>query len=204
MQNNNSHQHLDEPPQSIYFIGISLPPDLDQRIAELKWRLYNEQPHMLQPVLPHVTLLHPPSLQGILPSQLVPRIHKIAERYLPMTITLNRIGFFGSRVCYLEVESFSLHSLQSSLMRLLPPEAQATHYKHDFLPHVTIAQTYDPATLNRTVVIKEINDALDMPITFTVDSVTHFTRIKPRVYSPRSIMPTSAGETTKEKIPPHP
>jgi 2'-5' RNA ligase len=187
MPSNNTHKHLDEPPQSVYFIGISLPSDLDRSITELKSRLYGEQPHMLQPVLPHVTLLHPPSLQGILPSQLIPRIHKIAERYLPMTITLSRIGFFGSRVCYLEAESFSLYSLQASLMRLLPPEAQANHYKHDFLPHVTLAQTYDPATLNRTAIIKEINNSLDMPITFTVDSVTHFTRIKPRVYTPEVI-----------------
>lgn len=187
MPNNNAHKHLDEPPQSIYFIGIALPPDLDRQIAELKWRLYNQQPHTLKPVLPHVTLLHPPSLQGILPSQLIPRIHEIAERYLPMRITLTQIGFFGSRICYVEAESFSLHSLQSHLMRLLPPEAQAIHYKHDFLPHVTLAQTYDPATLNRTAVVNEIHNSLDLPITFTVDSVTHFTRIKPRVYTTEAI-----------------
>jgi 2'-5' RNA ligase len=187
MPNNNPHTHLDEPPQSIYFIGISLPPDLDRQIAELKSRLYDNQPHMLKPVLPHVTLLHPPSLQGILPSQLIPRIHEIAKRYLPIRITLTKIGFFGPRICYLEAESFSLYSLQSQLMRLLPPEAQAIHYKHDFLPHVTLAQTYEPATLNRTPLMNEIDASLKLPITFTVDSVTHFTRIKPRVYTPQSI-----------------
>jgi 2'-5' RNA ligase len=187
MQDNDIHKHLDDPPQSIYFIGISLPPDLDRQIAELKWRLHDSQPHMLKPVLPHVTLLHPPSLQGILPSQLIPRIHEIAKRYLPMRITLSRIGFFGPRICYIEAESFSLYSLQSQLMRLLPPEAQAIHYKHDFLPHVTLAQTYEPATLNRTAVTNEISASLELPITFTVDSVTRFTRIKPRVYTPESI-----------------
>lgn len=187
MSNNDAHKHLDHPPQSIYFIGISLPPDLDRQIAELKWRLHDSQPHMLKPVLPHVTLLHPPSLQGILPSQLIPRIHDIVGRYLPIRITLTRIGFFGPRVCYLEAESFSLYSLQSQLMRLLPPEAQAIHYKHNFLPHVTLAQTYDPATLSKTKVTDIVNESLDLPITFTVDSVTHFTRIKPRVYTSQPI-----------------
>jgi 2'-5' RNA ligase len=187
MPNNYIHRHLDRPPQSIYFIGIALPPDLDRQISELKWRLHNEQPHMLKPVLPHVTLLHPPSLQGILPSQLIPRIHDSVERYLPIRITLGRIGFFGPRVCYIEAESFSLYSLQSQLMRLLPPEAQAIHYRHDFLPHVTLAQTYDPATLSKTKVTDTINKSLDLPITFTVDSVTHFTRIKPRIYSSKAI-----------------
>jgi 2'-5' RNA ligase len=183
MPSNDTHEHPDDPPQSIYFIGISLPPDLDRQITELKWRLYDEQPHMLKPVLPHVTLLHPPSLQGILPSQLLPRIHTIAKRYLPMTITLSNIGFFGTRICYVQADSFSLYSLQSNLMRLLPPEAQAIHYKHDFMPHVTLAQTYEPATLNRTMVMNQIGASLSLPITFTVDSVAQFTRIKPRAYN---------------------
>lgn len=60
-------------------------------------------------------------------------------------------------------------------------------HKRSVLPYVAIAQTYDPATLNRTAVVKEINDVLDMLITFTVGSVTHFTRIKPRVYTPKAI-----------------
>ncbi|HEV7952060.1 MAG TPA: 2'-5' RNA ligase family protein [Candidatus Saccharimonadales bacterium] len=187
MPSNHTHKHLDHPPQSIYFIGIALPPDVDKKIAALKWRLHDEQPHTIMPVIPHVTLLHPPSLQGILPSQLIPRIHDIAERYLPITITLNRVGFFGPRVCYVEAESFSLYSLQSRLMHLLPPEAQATHYKRDFLPHVTLAQTYNPATLSKTKVTDIINDTLNLPITFTVNSVTHFTRIKPRVYSQQAV-----------------
>ena len=187
MPNNEELEHLDHPPQSIYFIGIALPPELDAKIGALKWRLHNENHHTLKPVIPHVTLLHPPSLQGILPSQLIPRIHKVAKRYLPMTIALTKIGFFGSRVCYIEAESLSLHSLQARLMRLLPPEAQVMHYKRDFLPHVTLAQTYDPATLSQTKVSAIITETLDLPQTFTVDSVTHFTRIKPRIYSPRAI-----------------
>lgn len=187
MPSDDAHQHLDHPPQSIYFIGIALPPDLDKMVGALKWQLHDSQRHTLKPVVPHVTLLNPPSLQGILPSQLIPRIHEVVERYLPIRITLTQIGFFGPRVCYVEAESFSLYSLQAQLVRLLPPEAQAMHYKRDFLPHVTLAQTYEPATLSQTKVTEMVTQTLDLPLTFTVDSVTHFTRIKPRVYSPQVI-----------------
>ena len=181
------HQHLDEPPQDIYFIGIALPPDLDQQIAELKWQLYRKKKQMLKPILPHVTLLHPPSLQGIMPSQLIPRIQEIAKRYLPMTIQLSHVEFFNPRICYIQAESLNLYSLQSRLMRLLPPDVQALHYKHAYLPHVTLAQAYEPATLDRSSLLKEIDTSLHLPITFTVDSVTCFTRIKPRVYIPNTI-----------------
>lgn len=182
MLNSHDHAHLDHPPQSIYFIGIALPPDLDKIIGALKWQLHDGNKHTLKPVIPHVTLLNPPSLQGILPSQLVPRIHEVVARYLPITITLTNIGFFGPRVCYIEAESFSLHSMQPQLVRLLPPEAQAIHYKRPFLPHVTLVQTYEPATLSQTAIVDQINTVLSLPLTFTVDSVSHFTRIKPRVY----------------------
>jgi 2'-5' RNA ligase len=186
-QDNLAFSRLDEPHQDVYFIGISLPTELDQRLADLKWQLHQTQKHMLKPVLPHVTLLHPPSLQGILPSQLIPRIQEIAKRYLPMTIQLTRVGFFGPRICYIEAEALKLYSLQSQLVRLLPPKARELHYKHPYLPHVTIAQTYDPVKLDRRVILNDIDMTLHLPVSFTIDSVTCFTRIMPRVYKPKAI-----------------
>ncbi|HET6622325.1 MAG TPA: hypothetical protein VFG56_00120, partial [Candidatus Saccharimonadales bacterium] len=79
----------DEPYQEVYFIGITLPTDLDRQVAKLKNRLYQADTELLQPVLPHVTLLHPPSLSGILPSELIPKVRQVAERYLPLTVALN-------------------------------------------------------------------------------------------------------------------
>ncbi len=54
---NPEYNGLDEPHQDIYFIGIALPSDLDQRLADLKWRLYHAKSQMLKPVLPHILLL---------------------------------------------------------------------------------------------------------------------------------------------------
>lgn len=176
-----------EYPQNVYFIGIALPPSLDTRLADLKWRLYDKKGRMLKPVLPHVTLLHPPSLQGIMPDELIPRVREAAERYLPLTLELSGVAFFGKQVCYLNVESLPLHSLQAQLVNLLPPEARSLHYARPYLPHITVAQKYEPNYLDTTDVQKEVEAAITLPLRVTVRSVACFTRILPRVYKPETI-----------------
>lgn len=176
-----------EPYQNVYFIGIALPLPLRRRVADLRWSLYRKNASLLKPTLPHITLLHPLSLEGILPDQLLPQIHTAAQRYLPMTIELNRIGFFGQEVCYLAADSLKLHSLQHQLVRLLPPGVRKTHYKHNYLPHVTLAQIHNPAVLDIRELSNEIQKYFTLPIRFTITSVASFTRILPRVYRMRPI-----------------
>lgn len=177
----------DEPKQDVYFIGIALPEPLNRQIAELKWELKNRYQHLLKPVLPHVTLLHPPSLQGIMPSELVPKVREVAKKYLPLTIALQEIDFFDGTVCYIQAQSRGLDSLQSQLVKLLPPEAQRMHYKRAYVPHVTLAQIYEPGKLARTDLRRTIKERFELPLQFTVSEVTCFTRIMPREYRPESI-----------------
>lgn len=177
----------DEPHQEIYFIGIALPEALDKQIADLKWRLYDKDGQMLKPLLPHVTLLHPPSLTGIMPSELIPRVREVAERYLPLTIELTKVDFFGQSVCFVDAESLKLRSLQAQLVQLLPPEARQLHYKRPYRPHVTVAQKYEPKQLDVDRLRRIVESELTLPIRFTVDSVTCFRRILPRQYRPESI-----------------
>lgn len=176
-----------EYPQPIYFIGISLPPELDKQIADVKWRLKDSDKHLLKPLLPHVTLLHPPSLRGIMPGELLPRIHEIAERYLPITLSLEEVGSFGSSVCYIRVQSLALISLQSQLVKLLPPQAQALHYKREYMPHITIAQAYEPHRLDVSAITREIERTVKLPQQITIDSVACFMRILPREYRAEEI-----------------
>lgn len=178
---------MGEPHQPIYFIGISLPPALDKQVADLKWQLYGKKAHMLKPLLPHITLLNPPSLKGIMPDELIPRVREIAARYLPMNIALTEIDFFDNEVCYIRAQSQSLYSLQSQLVKLLPPDAQALHYKRPYTPHITLAQTYDPRKLEVDHIRPTAETTLKLPITFTVDSVSCFIRILPREYRPETI-----------------
>jgi 2'-5' RNA ligase len=174
-------------PQPVYFIGITLPPELNKQLADLKWKLYDKKEGMLAPLLPHVTLLHPPSLLGIMPAELIPRVHDAAIRYLPLTIELSSVGSFGKQVCYLKAESPSLYSLQSQLVKLLPPPAQEAHYKRPYLPHITVAQAYEPKPLDIEAIDKEITAAIKLPLRFTVESVTCFKRILPQEYKSEAI-----------------
>lgn len=175
------------PQQKVYFIGIALPQKLGRQVSELQWQLREREPRLLAPILPHVTLLHPPSLQGIQAAELLPRVHEAAAHYLPLNLTISGIGFFGKRVCYLKVESLALESLQAHLVRLLPPDAQAIHYKRPYVPHVTMAQIYDPHTLDRAALGADISGGMSFPTSFTVSSVSSFTRILPRQYRPEEI-----------------
>jgi 2'-5' RNA ligase len=71
---------LDEHNQPIYFISIALPEPLNTHVSRLMWQLYDDNnPHMLKPLLPHVTLLHPPVLHGTLPEELIPRVREGAH-----------------------------------------------------------------------------------------------------------------------------
>ena len=178
---------MDSLQQDVYFIGIGLPPELDRQISELQWRLRELNPAALKPILPHITLLHPPSLQGVMPSELLPRVHEVAARYLPLTIALQEIDFFGRRVCYVAAQSRQLDSLQSQLVRMLPAEARELHYKRPYLPHITLAQVYQPKTLDQEKLRQVIGNRLALPRQFQVEHVTYFKRILPREYRAESI-----------------
>lgn len=177
-------ENVDQP---IYFIGIALPPELDKQIADIKWELYGKDKSLLKPIVPHVTLLHPPSLRGIMPDELIPKVREVAKRYLPLTISLEEVVFFGKSVCVIRCQSQSLISLQAQLVKLLPPEAQAMHYKREYTPHITLAQAYEPHELNTNAMKKLVESKINLPQQFTVDSISHFKRILPRVYKTDSI-----------------
>lgn len=173
----------DEPFQEVYFIGIELPNDISKAVAALSTELYALDKAMLKPIVLHITLLHPPSLQGIMPSEMLPRVQHVATRYLPLTIALQDIGFFGDDVAYISAQSHSLDSLQYQLVKLLPPSVQESQYRHAFLPHVTIAQIHKPNVLNKDAITAICSNSLKLPIQFTVTSVTCFHRILPRKYT---------------------
>lgn len=178
---------MEEARQQVYFIGISLPQELNRQISELQWDLHELDKVMLRPILPHITLLYPPSLQGMMPDELLPRVHEVAERYLPLTIALQDIGYFRDRVCFVTVQSHYLISLQAQLVRMLPPEVRRVHYRRPYHPHITLAQIYQPNTLDKARVREVIGSRLLLPQQFRVEHVSFFQRILPREYRAKSI-----------------
>ena len=173
--------------QPVYFIGIALPEVLDRQISALQWEVHERDKSTLKPLLPHVTLLNPPSLRGIMPEELLPQIRKIAERYLPLTMAIVEIGFFREYIGFIRVQSQSLYSLQIQLIKLLPPEVKALHYKRPYMPHITLVQAYEPHKLDIDTLRREFTEKLTIPQQFTVDSVSYFKRILPREYRAEQI-----------------
>lgn len=169
--------------QEIYFIGIALPEPLNTEISRLQWQLYDENnPQMLKPLLPHVTLLHPPALRGTLPEELIPEVKRAAKPYLPLNIELSNIRFFSGQTCTLQAESLDLHSLYQKLIPELPFKVQAAQLKRDFSPHVTLAQIKQPGILDKEKITAQIEQNITLPRRFEVTSLTYFKRILPRVY----------------------
>lgn len=176
----------DGPLQERYFIGITLPPELNRAVALLKWQFYHSHRAMQKPLQPHVTLLHPPSLTGIMPSEFLPRVHQTAKKYLPLTLSLEDIGFFGDSVAYIRVQSHSINSLQRQLVKLLPEEVRTAEYKYPYIPHVTLAQIYEPFELDKDRIIERCR-LLNLPQQYTVESISYFRRILPYEYRPYPI-----------------
>lgn len=172
--------------RDIYFIGIALPPDLNDRITQLQKQLYTDR-SMLRPLIPHVTLLHPPSLHGIRPHELVPKIREAAKLYLPLNIELTKVDHFNQKTVFIDVESHNLRALQQRLLKLLPEEVQKAHYARPYRPHITLIQIHLPKQLNVDDIDLKLTKSLSLPMQCEIKEVSCFRWIRPRDYSVEAI-----------------
>jgi 2'-5' RNA ligase len=173
----------------VYFIGIALPPELNECIDALKWQIHKEVTHSLKPLVPHITLLHPPSLRGISPGELLPKIREVAAPYLPLTVSLETVGAFDNTVLYMSAYSPELEALHAQLVGLLPTETQEVYYQRVYMPHVTLAQARKPYLLDIETLSKRVRQEIALPRDFTVDSISCFTQIRSREYQARTMIP---------------
>lgn len=172
--------------RNIYFIGIAIAGELCSQIEKLQEELASDK-GMLDPIVPHVTLLHPNCLSGIMPDEFIPAVREVADRYLPLALQLQDVSFFDDTVAFISVESHKLRSLQHQLVRMLPPQVQEAHFKRPYTPHITIAQIHKPRKLDKEEIVTRTNQSLQLPQTIQIDSLAHFQRIVPRNYKPAKI-----------------
>lgn len=165
-----------------YFIGLALPADLSRHVAEYKMNLHTSVKDVIKPLIPHITLLHPPSLKDVPQQELVPKIQEVAASHLPLTITLESIGAFDSAVLYVRADSAELAALQAELAHLLPPAAQSIYHERGFIPHVTLAQVRPPHALDIETLSVLAAKEFTLPYEFTASAISCFTRTGPREY----------------------
>lgn len=170
-----------------YFIGLTLPGELSEHIFSLKWRLHGEIDQALKPLVPHITLLHPSSLQGIPKSEILPEIRKTAAPFLPLSLSLEAVGSFDRRVLYIRVHAPELEVLQPELVQLLPLKKQRQYHQRGYTPHCTLAQVRAPLALDIEALKQRTAEQISLPQKISVDSISLFTQIRPREYDTRTI-----------------
>lgn len=174
--------------QPRYFIGIALPEALAADIAETQQRLLSGQ-DVMEPLAPHITLLHPNILMTLAPLYFIPQVRQVADDLLPITIELTKTAMFDDRVLHITVKSPELLKLQKKLVELLPDDVRARYeVGRTYTPHVTLAQAKPLKRLDPvlTEAIKKQVDPL-VPEIFQADQLTQFTWIRPRKYKIQAV-----------------
>ncbi len=174
-------------PSPPYFIGIALPPELSRHLLELKWKLHDEIAHTLKPLVPHITLLHPSSLRDNPADEILPKIRKVAEPYLPLALTLDAVEAFDRTVLFIRVHSTEIELLQAQLVGILPSAAQDSYRKRPYVPHITLAQIRAPHALDVKILRERVGQEIGLPCQVAVDSISYFMQTQPRVYGQQPI-----------------
>lgn len=167
-----------------YFVGIALPNVLSEQIQTIQTAVLKNRP-VMEPLVPHITLLHPNILMTLSPLYFIPIIKEASQALLPISVELTGIDMFDERVLYIAVKCPGLITLQEKLVGMLPDDIRARYeVGREYTPHVTIAQAKPLQTLSRDVahhLRRDLNQLL--PTKFTAKALTQFTWQADRRYS---------------------
>lgn len=171
--------------QPRYFIGITLSRALSRTIAQAQDKLITRNTKLvMEPLVPHITLLHPDLLMTLPPSHFIPKIKQVADTQLPLTISLEKPAMFDQRVLHISVHSPALIELQKNLVTLLPDQIRAQYeVGRQYTPHVTLLQA-KPMQKLPLELIDEFKTRFEplFPQSFTAYHLAQFHWLRPRSY----------------------
>lgn len=171
-----------------YFIGIALPDDISSTITAVQKKLAGQY-DVMEPVVPHITLLHPNILMTLSPLYFIPLAKKAADAALPINLELTKIAMFDSRVLHIAVKGAALHHLHDELIELLPHDVRARYeIGRKFTPHVTLAQSKPLQTLDSQL-ITDVSTQMKplLPQTFEVRHLSQYKSQRARTYTVQQI-----------------
>ncbi len=174
--------------QPRYFIGLTLPRELSDKISRVQAALFTPG-RIMQPLTPHITLLAPNTLMTLAPLYFIPRVRTAAQPFLPLEIHLTGCALFDKRVLHIAVDSPHLMDFQAALAELLPDKVRAQYeVGRPYTPHVTVAQAKPRQNLSDDQ-IDRYRQQLDplLPQTFTATKLSQFKWLRPRTYQVSSI-----------------
>ncbi len=171
-----------------YYIGLQLPPQLRKQVTELQTKLF-EPIDSTEPLEPHITLLPPPAVGEIEPTNLAMHVKAAAQWVLPLEIRLTGTINFGDRAVAIRAESKALHTLQKQLVEVLPFETDVTYFPDPrFTPHITLVQAIRGKTLPAKLIATYEQAAQELlPTSFKATHLTLFEWTKPRQYKAKRI-----------------
>ncbi|MBW3568818.1 2'-5' RNA ligase family protein [Candidatus Parcubacteria bacterium] len=169
--------------QPRYFIGIALPDELSSRISKIQNDLF--QPgKVMQPLVPHITLLNPNMLEKLPPKDFIPQVRKVTNNILPVEIRLSEISMFKKRVIYIKAEGKAAVYLYDELVKLLPDSVRTKFTPNrKFEPHITLAQAKPKQNLDPKLT-EQIKTRLSplLPVHFEAQNLSRFIWQGPRIY----------------------
>ena len=175
--------------QKRWFIGVTLPDELSDAISSVQHQLRRNDNTLLEPLVPHITLLHPNPLMELSPLYFAPIAKQATDTLLPCDITLTAASTFRSDVLYISVESPQLDQIYNALVEALPHAVQSAYFVgKEFVPHITIAQAKSGHTLRENAFqIAEQQLRGLLPTTFITNELTRFESNASRSYSAKKL-----------------
>lgn len=174
--------------QKRWFIGALLPNMLSSAISQIQHELIDDKT-MLNPLVPHITLIHPNPLMELSPLYFAPLAKQAATELLPCKVSLKSINIFNKNVLHITVDSPELVKIHNQLVSILPKNIQAQYFVgNNFVPHVTLAQSRDLNELSPEFIAKftaKIEPLL--PAEFTLNSLTRYEWQGSRTYSVKDL-----------------
>jgi 2'-5' RNA ligase len=166
-----------------YFIGISPPAEVSESLRKLQ-RKHHKAKLMLEPLEPHITLLHPNALSHLEAEKFLPMVRRVSRQFLPFDVTLHEVSMYGKRVLFCSIDSPQLVGLQASLIKLLPERVIRQFYEgRPYQPHLTIAQSIRGKRLPEQLTYPLEKDVMKLlPHTFSVTHLHRFEWEEPRIY----------------------
>lgn len=165
-----------------------MPDELSTAVSQAQKKLLVPG-QVMDPLVPHVTLLDPNMLMELSPTYFLPKVRQTAAVTLPFEVTLTHLDMFDSRVLFIRAESSELIKLRKDLVKLIPEKIRAQYtVNREYIPHVTLAQAKPNQHLSDEQItnIKTKIQPL-LPQIITVRSLNQFQWIRPRTYRIKKI-----------------
>lgn len=161
-----------------YFIGIQIPIKYKTKIEMLRaeCRFFTTEPH--------ITLVPPPALPN--DDIFINKVINICNKTKPFQIELNKLGQFGNRVLFVNVNSPNLIDLHESIYKGLNIQKE----NREFVPHLTIAKQRPKKHIDINAINERAGKVLSPYLNFKLKSIVIYYQPKERsIYLPYMQIP---------------